>query len=72
MSLCNGNNTWISLFSNKKFKLVLAGELFKNKTHTYQTHNYDFSHIETYCLKNGTKHIFCLMDTVNSCFYNTF
>jgi len=40
--------------------------------HTYQTHNYVFSHIKTCYLKHDTKHIFCFINTVNTCFYNTF
>ena len=34
------------------------------KTHTYQTHNYVFSHIETYYLKHGIKLIFCFLKHV--------
>ena len=52
--------------------------IFKKKKHThthtqtYQIHNYVFSYTETCYLKYDTKHIFFFMNTVNTCFHNTF
>ena len=40
--------------------------------HIYQTHNYVFLHIEICYLIHSTKHIFCFMNNINTCFHNTF
>ena len=44
----------------------------KKKYIQYQTHNYIFSHFKICYLKYGTKHIFCIMNTLNTYFHNTF
>ena len=73
--MCIGNKG-VSLLSHKINKLLLClWELKKNtRTHTqtYQTHSYLFLHFKICYLIQNTKHIFCIMNTLNACFNNIF
>ena len=42
------------------------------KIQSYQTLNFFFSTFENMFLKHNTKHIFCIMSTLNTYFYNIF
>ena len=44
----------------------------KKNTYPYQTHNYIFSHFKIYCLKYSTKHIFYILSSLNTYFYNIY